>query len=74
MSRLVLNGIKVPCLDDHPGTVSIEGFAQTNAIRDAPVSNLLKILLSSIDQRALIPPYEPELGVASDQLPLVISR
>ena len=50
-----LNGIKVPRLNDHPGAVSVKGFAQTNAIRDAPVSNLLKILLSSIDQRALIP-------------------
>lgn len=50
----------------------IEGFAQANTIRDAPVSNLLKILLSSIDQRALIPAIRSqEFCVAGDQLPLV---
>lgn len=62
----------MPCLDDHPGAVSIKGFAQTNAICEAPVSNLLKVLLSSINQRTLIPAVRcQELGVAADQLPLV---
>lgn len=62
----------MPCLDDHPGAVSIKGFAQANAIRDAPVSNLFQILLSSIDQRPFIPTIRSEeLGVAGDQLPLV---
>ena len=62
----------MPCLNDNPGAVSIEGFAQANAIRDAPVSNLFQVLFSSIDQSPLIPAIRSQkLGVAGDQLPLV---
>ena len=67
-----LYGVIVACFYNDPRPVSIEGFAQANAIRDAPVSNLFQVLFSSIDQSPLIPAIRSQkLGVAGDQLPLV---
>lgn len=69
-----LNGVEVPCFDDHPGPVCIERFAEANAVRDAPACDLLEILFSGIDERRLIPGVGcEEFCVAVDQ-PAFVGR
>jgi hypothetical protein len=67
-----LYGVVMPGLNRHPGAVCIEGFTETDPVCYTAARNLLKIVLSGIEQCAFVSAIRgQELGVAGDQLPLV---
>ncbi len=67
-----LYGVVMPGLNRHPGAVCIEGFTETDPVCYTAARNLLKIVLSGIEQCAFVSAIgSQEFSVAGNQLALV---
>ena len=67
-----LYGVVMPGLNSHPGAVCIERFTEADPVCYAAARNLLKIVISGIEQCAFVSAIGgQEFSVAGNQLALV---